>query len=126
MSFGSRLEHTVSIVRRTVSGETAFGADVYTYTTLATVRAAIQPASEREVDQTSQTGAGITEHTIFLFPTDVKGSDVILHDQGDCPMSDDLPHMRFEVEGIRNAAGRGHHLELRARAVEGVTDVTGS
>jgi hypothetical protein len=126
VSFASRLEHTVAIVRRTSSGETDYGADEFSEAVLATVKAAIQPKDERELALSTQAGAGVSDHTIYLLPTDLVGSDYILHDQGDCPMTSDLPHMRFEIEGIRNAAGKGHHLEVNARAVQGIEDVTGS
>lgn len=126
MSFGSRLEHTVTIVRRTASGEDDFGQDRFTESAVATVKAAIQPKDERELALSTQAGAAVSDHTIYLFPTDIVGSDYILHDQGDCPMTSDLPHMRFEIEGIRNAAGKGHHLEVTARSIQGTDDVTGS
>ena len=126
MSFGSRLEHTVSIVRRTAVDEDDYGQDEFSEAVLATVKAAIQPKTEREMALSTQAGAGVSDHTLYLFPTDLVGSDYILHDQGDCPMTWDLPHMRFEIDAIRNAAGKGHHLEVTARAVQGTEDVTGS
>ena len=93
---------------------------------LATLKAALQPKDAREMALVSQAGAGVGDWTIFTFPIDLEGADAIWHDQGDCPMTDDLPHLRFEITGIRNAAGLGHHLEIDARAVQGTQDVTGS
>ena len=38
----------------------------------------------------------------------------------------DYPTARFEVTGVRNAAGRGHHLEVDARLIGVATGVEGS
>jgi hypothetical protein len=127
MPIGSRLQHTVAVVRRGESGVfDDYNQPVFDETVLATLAAAIMPKDEREQLLASQVGAGLSDHTIFTLPTDLTGADYIVHDQGDCPMTEDLPHMRFEIAGIRNAAGLGHHLEIDARAVQGVQDVTGS
>lgn len=127
MPIGTRLEHTVDIVRSTTTGSyDDYNQPVTTPGVFATIKAAIQPKDAEEQAAVSQAGAGISDHTIYTLPVDIAGGDAVVHDQGDCPMDPDLPTMRFEVGGIRNAAGRGHHLEIDARAVQPEQDVTGS
>lgn len=127
MPIGTRLTHTVAIVRATATGAyDDYNQPTETEAELATVKAAIQPRTEQEMALVSQAGAGVGDHVIFMLPIDVAGADAIVHDQGDCPMTDDLPSMRFEITGIANAAGLGHHLEIEARAVQSEQDVTGS
>lgn len=124
MSFGSRLTHTVTIVRTATSGDPddddEFGQPVFTESTLATVRAAIQPKTEREIALTTQAGASVSDHRIYLLPTDLTTADAIVHDAQDCPMRPDLPDARFEITGVPDAAGLGHHLEVEAKLVAGV------
>lgn len=127
MPIGSRLTHTVAIKRTTDTGAfDDYNQPIVTESTLATVKAAIQPRTADEMAAVSQAGAGFGDHVIFMLPTDVTGADAIEHDQGDCPLTSDLPTLRFEIDGIRNAAGLGHHLEIDARLVQAEQDVTGS
>lgn len=123
MSFSQRLTHQVAIVRQ---ADTAtlddHGQPVTTDAVLRTVAAAIQPRSSRERLETSQAGAAVSDHVIFLFPTDVTTADAIVHDDAVCPVGDDLPSQRFEIVGVPNAAGLSHHLEIEARLVEAATE----
>jgi head-tail adaptor len=127
MSFGSRLTHTVDIIRETDSGTLDdYGQPVTTEAVLATVKAAIQPRSQREIALISQGGAAVSDHVIYLFPTELTSADAILHDSADCPVLKDLPTSRFEVIGVPNAAGLGHHLEVAARVVASPQEAEGS
>lgn len=127
MPIGSRLTHTVTVVRDIDSGaEDDYGQPISTPTVVATPKAAIQSRSEQEQDVTSQAGASIADFTIFTLPIDVTTADSISHDPATCPMTDDLPELTFEIEGIRNAAGLGHHLEIEARAVNAPAEAVGS
>lgn len=127
MSIGSRLTHVVDIVRPTDTGSfDDYNQPTVTEAVLASVKASIQPKDAREQQAFSQAGAGISDHTVFLLPTDIKGSDAIEHDPDDCPLTRDLPFSRFEIDGIRNAAGIGHHLEVDVHAVNAPADATGS
>jgi head-tail adaptor len=124
VSIGSRLTHTVTIERSSSSGDPddddEYGQPVRSPSTIATVRAAIQPKSDREVALTSQAGAALSDYRIYLLPTDLTTADAIIHDAQDCPMRPDLPDARFEIVGVPDAAGLGHHLEVDARFVEAV------
>ena len=120
MSFGSRLTHTVTIVRPDVDANPAhddeYGQPVATPETIATVKAAIQPLTrDQETVITSQGGAVFADHRIYLFPTDIRTTDAIVHEAQACPMSPDLPDARYEITAVPDAAGLGHHLEVEAR-----------
>jgi len=127
MSFGSRLTHTVSIVRKADSHSlNDYGQPVTSDAVVETVKAAIQPRGAREQEATSQGGAAVSEYKIFLFPTDLNTADALFHDQALCPVLADLPTGRFEITGVPNAAGLGHHLEVAARLVEAAQLAAGS
>lgn len=124
MSLQSLLTHTVTIQRFSSSGNPAnddeYGQPVRTPSTLATVKAAIQPKSDREIALTTQAGAALSDYRIYLMPRDITTADAIVHDARDCPMRPDLPDARFELVGVPDAAGLGHHLEVDAKLVEAV------
>jgi hypothetical protein len=123
---GDHLTHTVAVMRRTEGAEDEYGQPILIEALLATVPAAIQPKTEEEQALLSQAGAEVSDHTVFMLPMDIVGSDFIVHDENDCPLTSDLPDMRLEIDGMRNAAGIGHHLELSVRNVADTQDVTGS
>ena len=89
----------------------ATGQPVYAWATLATVNGSIQPKTAREVALESQGGATITDTKIYLEPTDVLAADRIR-------LAADTSGPYYEITGVRDAAGRGHHLELDARLVK--------
>lgn len=124
---GSRFTHTVSLIRRTASGSyDDYNQPIASDTVLATVKAAIQPRTQREQALISQAGAAVSDHVIYMFPTDLSTADAILHDAEDCPVTSDLPTARFEIAGVPNAAGLGHHLEVEARLVAAPQEAEGS
>lgn len=129
VSIGSRLTHTVTIVRLSSSGDPddddEYGHAVRTEAVLDTVKAAIQPKSDQEIALTTQAGAAVADHRIYLLPTDITTADAIVHDAQDCPMRPDLPDARYEVTAVPDAAGLGHHLEVEARVIGGIA-VAGS
>lgn len=106
MSFDSRLIHTLVIERFASGTEDEYGQPSQTYSTLATVSGLVQPKSYREVALTSQAGAVVSTHTIFMRPTDLQEADRIVYGGA-----------RYEVTGVRDAAGIGHHYEVDARLV---------
>jgi hypothetical protein len=125
----SLLNHVVHLERDVDTGDE----DEYGHATTAPsigqdFRAAIQPKSAREVALLSQAGADIADWTIYLLPRDVDTADKIVHVSADCPVREaaDLPDATFELSGIRNAAGLGHHLEADARLVGNAAVVAGS
>lgn len=120
MSYTSLLDHEVQLVRTTETGEDDYGQAETSETTVGTARAAIQTKSAREVAALHEAGASVSDYTIFLeVAAGATTADALVHDPALCPQSvGDLPLSRFELSGVRNAAGRGHHLELDARLVK--------
>jgi head-tail adaptor len=127
MSFGSRLTHTVSIVRKADAHNLDdYGQPITSDDVIETVKAAIQPRRENEQGAVSQAGPAVADHVIFMFPTSLRTADAIVHDQSVCPVIRDLPTARYEISGVPNAAGLGHHLEVQARLIESAQLATGS
>lgn len=115
MSFADRLIHSLLIVRHTVvtdiNGDPVLdenGQPTVTDSTTA-VQGLVQPKKATEVALISQGGAALTDHTVYLLPTAVTNADLITFDPDD--------GRRYQVTGVRDAAGIGHHLEVDARMV---------
>lgn len=117
MSFDDRLLHTLVIKRASVTldGEDApvlddYGQPVTGETTFAVVDGLIQPVQPRdphEVPLVSQGGAVISTHVGYMRPlAGLTTADWIEHDG-----------IRYDITGMPDAAGLGHHLELALRAV---------
>ena len=124
MSIDRFLTHRVSIVRRVATLDDAdalirddYGHVVTATSTVTGVAVSIQPRSAREVADISQAGAALSDHRIYMLPRDIGTSDVIVHDASDCPMRTDIPDGRYEIVGVPDAAGAGHHIEIAARLV---------
>lgn len=128
MTFSALLDHRVHIVRRVDGVDDSYGQPTQTDEIGETFAAAIQPKSVREVVAISQAGAAIGDYTIFLAPRLLTEADVIVHDTATCPKPDvaDFADCRFEVTGVRNAAGIGHHLEVDVRLTGASGGVEGS
>jgi hypothetical protein len=126
MSIGRFLNHRVSIVRQVAvldHGQPVlsdYGQPVVQRTAIATgVPAGLQPKRTREVALASQAGAAIGDWTIFMYPRDVTEADSILHVAATClvPAGQDLSDTEWELTGVHNAAGVGHHLEIDGRVI---------
>ncbi|MFZ0324731.1 MAG: head-tail adaptor protein [Actinomycetes bacterium] len=104
--------HQLVIERATDGALDAYGQPARTYATLATVRGLVQPKTAQEVALTNQAGAVISTHTIYLLPTDVTAADRIRFEPDDGRL--------FQLDGVRDVAGLGIHLELDARLVGAV------
>lgn len=129
MSFASLLDHRVYISRDVSTGaDDEWGQPTTVVEVSGPFAASIQPKRVREVALVSSAGANIGEYTIFMQPRRVSAADAIIHDESACgkPGASDYPDLRFEVTGVRNAAGRGHHLEVDARLIGETTGVAGS
>ena len=129
MSFASLLDHRVYIERDVALGpDDEWGQPTTTTEVSGPIAASIQPKRVREVALISQGGASIGEYTLFVLPRRIATSDAIIHDSAMCgkPDGQDYPTLRFEVTGVRNAAGRGHHLEVDCTLVGETTGVAGS
>lgn len=104
MSFEGLLIHALAIERATSGAEDEYGQPARTYATLATFRGRIEPKSAREVAALSGAGAVISDHTLYARPRDLRESDRIRFDPADGQL--------FEITGIRDPAGAGHHLTV--------------
>lgn len=108
---GAMLIHRLAVLRYAEGARDEYGNPAQTQSVLASgVRGLVQPKNVREMAQPSQGGPVTSDHTIFLWPIDVHESDVIRFDPDD--------GRRYQVDGVRDAAGIGHHLELDAHMVE--------
>lgn len=110
MSFDSRLLHEIVIERPTDGAVDEYNQPTTTYATLATVRGLVQPKSVREIAQLNQAGATVSTHTIYLRPTEIQPSDRVMVAAGAMAGT-------YEIDGVRDAAGLGHHYELDCRMV---------
>ena len=109
MSFDSLLRHKLAVERATSGADDGYGQPTRTYATLATFRGRIEPKSAlaraaREVALVSQAGAVVSDHTLYTRPRDLRAADRIRFDPSDGRL--------FEITGIRDPAGAGHHLSV--------------
>jgi hypothetical protein len=121
---GDQLTHRVSLVRRAAvmeSGEPVLDEDghiQYAERRTPGVDVAIQPLSTKERAAQHQAGVTVSSHRIYaLVNPPITSADAIDHDPEACPMSPDLPAVRYEINGVEDAAGLGHHLEINATEI---------
>jgi hypothetical protein len=106
-----KLPHRILIERATAGAEDERGMPGQTWATLADgIPAFVQPLQSEELAQLSQGGPVASDHAIYLLPTDLRESDRIRFDPSDGRV--------FQVDGIRDEAGLGHHLKVMAHMVE--------
>jgi head-tail adaptor len=99
----------------------AYGQPTRTFAILAAVRGLIQPKTQREMALSTEAGAAIGDHTIFLGRRDITTADRIR----DVTDSDAGP--LYQVVGIRDFNfGNLAHLEVDARRVISDAMVVGS
>ena len=79
----------------------------YAPVVLATVDGRIRPRTAREVPLTSQAGAAISTHIADVYPVTGLTTACWIESGG----------VRYDVTGISDAAGAGHHLALDLVAV---------
>lgn len=84
-----------------------YGQPVTAETTVATVAGRIAPRSAREVALLSQAGAVVSTHTGYLWPLAGLDTGCWIESGG----------VRYDITGMSDAAGAGHHLELALVAV---------
>jgi head-tail adaptor len=84
-----------------------YGQPMVTATTLATVDGRIDPLTAREVARSSQAGAALSTHCGYLYP--VTGLTAA------CWI--EVGSERYDIVGVPDAAGAGHHLELALKKV---------
>ena len=107
MSFDSMLKDTLVIERAAAGAVDGYGQPAQTWATLATVPGLVRSKSVKEMALTSQGGAVVANHTIYLNVRDVTAKDRV-------KLSPDDGRI-FELTGVRNRMG--HHLELDANVV---------
>ncbi len=110
MSFDSLLIHKLAVERATSGAPDEYNQPSRTSATLATFRGRIEPKSAREVGLLSQAGAVISDHTLRMRPRDLRESDRIRFDPADGRL--------FDITGIRDMAGAGHHLTVDLKLVQ--------
>lgn len=114
MSFDDLLIHELVIYRNVAALDVDdapilddWGNQTYAPAVLATVDGRIRPRTAREVPLASQAGAAISTHIADLYPvTGLTTACWIEHDG-----------QRYDITGISDAAGAGHHLMLDLVAV---------
>lgn len=110
MSFDSLMRHMFIIERPTDGAVDAYNNPTTTYATLATVPGRMQPKNVREVAALNQAGATVSTYTGYVRPTEVQPSDRIRIASGAMAGT-------YEIDGVRDAAGMGHHYEIDCRMV---------
>jgi head-tail adaptor len=123
VSFASLLRHSL-VIERFYPGVVAatstvpehpvlddYGQPVYAWATFLTVAGLIQPRSATEVAVQSQGGATMTDAVAYVEPCAVLARDRIR-------LASDTSGPWYEITGVRDAAGHGHHLELDCRLVQ--------
>lgn len=110
MSFDRQLIHRVDVKRAAATGTfDEYGQPITAPVTVASaVPGLIQPRTVREFVLASQAGAQIGTHVAFMRPLAGLANDCWL----------ELSGVRFDIVGIQDAAGRGHHVELALQAVQ--------
>lgn len=104
MSFDGLLIHALAVERATSGADDEYGQPTRTYATLDTFRGRVEPKSAREVGLLSQAGAVVSDHTLYTRPRDIRESDRISFNPDD--------GRNYEITGIRDPAGAGHHLTV--------------
>ena len=110
MSFEALLIHRLAVERATSGAEDEYGQPTRTYATLATFRGRIEPKSAREVAALSGAGAIVSDHVLRMRPRDLRAGDRIRFEPTD--------GRTFEITGIRDMAGAGHHLTVDLTLIE--------
>jgi hypothetical protein len=109
MSFDRLLIHRLDVKRAAATGTLdEYGQPITAPSTVASaVPGLIQPRTVRELVLASQAGAQIGTHVAFMRPLTGLANDCWF----------ELGGVRFDIVGIADAAGRGHHLEISLQAV---------
>lgn len=110
MSFDDRLVHSLVIERPTDGVVDDYNDSVVTYATLAEVPGLIQPMTVDEVAQLNSAGATLSRFKGYVRITEIQPSDRVRIASG--PMAG-----TYEIDGVLDEAGIGHHYKLFARQV---------
>lgn len=110
MTFDSLLIHTLAVERPTSGSLDGYGQPARTYATFTTFRGRLEPKSAREIAALHGAGAVVSDHTLRTLPRDLRESDRIRFDPADGRL--------YEITGIRDPAGAGHHLTVDLKLIE--------
>jgi len=102
------LNHSVTVERSGDGSLDERGNPTQTWSTYVETKASIQPKTVDELAQLSQAGPVRGDWTIYMYPAGVIEADRIVDGS-----------RVFEVMGVRDAAGVGHHDEIDAQLVTG-------
>lgn len=126
MSFDSLMIHPLVAVRRVLSDDEAdldeSGHAIVTDETTTAFYGRVYSKSAREIAQSTQDGAGISDHIIRLRPIDLLGVDYIVPaDPANINHVHPTDLRRYEVRAIhvRNDRHGPHHLSVEAQLVVG-------
>jgi len=116
MSFRARLVHSLAIVTpaptTTPPTTDGYGHAIAGAPLVVTCPGLVQPRSAREVELSSQAGAEVSTHVIYLEPRSIHTASWIRFDPDD--------GRRFDVTGVRRYEfGRTPHIEVDVRMVRG-------
>ncbi|MCC6619475.1 MAG: hypothetical protein IT341_10615 [Chloroflexi bacterium] len=119
------LNHRVSVLRQVPTLDQLGDAILDDYgqpesetDTIATaVAAGIQPRGMREIAALHEAGVAVSDTRIYLQGVALRSSDAIYHNPDACPADPDLPEATYDIVGLGDAAGAGHHLQIDARLV---------
>jgi hypothetical protein len=108
VSFDDLLNAELVVYRNVASGTLDdYGQPASTAEVLVAVRGRIRPRTAREVPLASQAGAAVSTHVGDLYPVAGITTACWIESGG----------VRYDITGISDAAGAGHHLVLDLAAV---------
>lgn len=116
MSFASLLRHPLAIVSPNAGvTDDEYGHPVAEDPTVVLVRGMVQPRTAREIALTSQAGAELSDHVIFLRPRQIPAGSWITDADADGIRAGGR---RFDITGVRSFEfGTQPHLEVDVRLV---------
>ena len=107
MGIASRLRHSCTIERAAHGARDEYGVPAESWTTLRTVRCWYQPASRKELTESSSGGALREDGVVFMLPTDITEADRIVIDG-----------TTYGIIDVHDAAGKDQHYEVMVKQGE--------
>lgn len=105
---GQFLNHVVTIERATPGAKDERGEPAQTWSTLATVRASVQPLSDADLMQLGQGGPVESTWKVYIEPTDVTDADRLREGS-----------RTLQIDSKSDQGGAGHHIRLDCHEVAG-------
>lgn len=101
-----KLNHSISIERATAGSANERGETTETWSSVATVRASVQPISARELNQLGQGGPVSATTKIYIYPITITAADRLVEGS-----------TVYAIDAVYDQAGAGHHLRIDCHAV---------